>query len=149
METTLKGNYTVYPLKACDMAHYKEQPDVIFLCVKGYSLEGTIPFIKIVAHKDTVVIPLLNIFGTGSKMQELEALANTMGIHFTVDIVKNNLGILDKLSPVASTSLQRDLKKGKKSKIDGLIFEVVSLGKQYGVEMPVYKMIAEKYGFKT
>ena len=39
METTAKGNYTVQPIKAVDMEHYEEQPDVIFVCVKGYSLE--------------------------------------------------------------------------------------------------------------
>lgn len=70
METTLKGNYTVYPIKARDMEHYHEQPDVVFVCVKGYDLEETVPFIKRVAHPDTVVIPLLNIYGTGSRLQE-------------------------------------------------------------------------------
>lgn len=45
-------------------------PDVIFVCVKGYSLEGMIPFIRECAGPDTVVIPVLNIFGTGAAMQE-------------------------------------------------------------------------------
>ena len=58
------------PVKATDMEHYKEQPDVILVCVKGYSLEDTIPFIKRVAKPSTIVIPVLNIYGTGSKMQE-------------------------------------------------------------------------------
>ena len=48
------------PVKASDMEHYTEQPDVILVCVKGYSLEDTIPFIQKVAKKDTVVIPILN-----------------------------------------------------------------------------------------
>ena len=39
METTKRGNYTVHPIRATDMEHYDEQPDVIFVCVKGYSLE--------------------------------------------------------------------------------------------------------------
>ena len=46
METTRKGSYTVHPIRAVDMAHYDEQPDIIFVCVKGYSLDETIPFIK-------------------------------------------------------------------------------------------------------
>lgn len=29
-------------VKATDMEHYKEQPDVILVCVKGYSLEDKI-----------------------------------------------------------------------------------------------------------
>ena len=70
METTKKGNYTVNPIKATDMEHYDEQPDIIFVCVKGYSLEDTIPFIRRVAKESTIVIPILNIYGTGSKMQE-------------------------------------------------------------------------------
>ncbi|MCH5259119.1 MAG: 2-dehydropantoate 2-reductase [Lachnospiraceae bacterium] len=70
METTKKGNYTVNPIKAKDMEHYDEQPDIIFVCVKGYSLEDTIPFIRRVAKENTIVIPILNIYGTGSKMQE-------------------------------------------------------------------------------
>ena len=64
METTGKGNYTVQPIKACDMEHYEEKPDIILVCVKGYSLEDTIPFIKRVAKESTIVIPILNRDGT-------------------------------------------------------------------------------------
>lgn len=70
METAQKGNYTVKPVKAADMEHYEEQPDIIFVCVKGHSLADTIPFIRRVAGPDTIVIPILNIYGTGSRMQE-------------------------------------------------------------------------------
>ena len=51
------------------MADCHRRPDVIFVCVKGYSLEETLPFIRRVAHPATVVIPLLNLFGTGGRMQ--------------------------------------------------------------------------------
>ena len=70
METTAKGDYTVQPVKAVDMEHYEERPDISFVCVKGYSLEDTIPFISRIAGPDTIVIPILNIYGTGSRMQE-------------------------------------------------------------------------------
>lgn len=70
METTKKGNYTVNPIKATDMEHYEEQPDIILVCVKGYSLAETIPFIRRVAKESTIVIPILNLYGTGGKMQE-------------------------------------------------------------------------------
>lgn len=70
METTQKGNYTVKPINAADMEHYEERPDIIFVCVKGYSLEDTIPFIRRVARPGTIVIPILNIYGTGGRMQE-------------------------------------------------------------------------------
>lgn len=255
METTKKGNYTVKPVKATDMEHYRERPDVIFVCVKGYSLEETIPFIRRVAKPETVVIPILNIYGTGGRLQErlpellvtdgciyiaaeirkpgclwqngdifrvvfgvrkpseyrevletvrqdledsgitgilsdniqrdalqkfsyvspaaacgqyydamagdmqkpgeirdtfaaliheIDVLAEAMGIHFGVDIVQTNLDILDSLTPEASTSMQRDVKQGKASEMDGLIFEVVRMGRKYGVKLPVYEKIAEE-----
>lgn len=255
METTAKGNYTVQPIKAVDMEHYEEQPDVIFVCVKGYSLEETLPFIRRVAGADTIVIPILNIYGTGGRMQEklpellvtdgciyiageikepgtillrgdifrivygvrkpeelrpelftvaqdlkesgidgvlsdnirrdalqkfafvspmaacglyyhvtagevqktgdprdtfvklmkeIDALAVAMGVPFLVDIVATNLRILDTLNPEASTSMQRDVYVGKQSEIDGLIYEVVRMGQQYGVPVPTYEMIAKK-----
>ena len=52
-------------IPATDMEHYAEHPDVIFVCVKGYYLQETIPFIKRIARKNTIVIPVLNIYGTG------------------------------------------------------------------------------------
>lgn len=254
METTRKGNYTVSPVKAADMEHYNEQPDVIFVCVKGYSLEETVPFIQKVAKPETVVIPILNIYGTGGRLQEklpqllvtdgciyiaaeikrpgclwqngnifrvvfgvrepsqyrpvledvkkdledsgieavlsdnirrdalqkfsyvspaaacgqyydakagemqkegeirdtfaalireIDALATAMGIPFHVDIVKTNLDILDSLTPEASTSMQRDIRQGKSSEIDGLVYEVVRMGQKWGVPMPVYEKIAD------
>ena len=64
------GTTETIPVKAADMDHYSERPDVILVCVKGYSLEDTIPFIQRVANPSTIVIPVLNIYGTGAKMQE-------------------------------------------------------------------------------
>lgn len=252
---TIGGNDTVHPLKATDMEHYEEEPDIIFVCVKGYSLEDTIPFIRRVAKESTIVIPVLNIYGTGSRMQEqlpgllvtdgciyiageikepgtillrgdifrivygvrepeelrpelfevakdlkdsgiegvlsdqirrdalqkfafvspmaacglyyhvsagevqktgdprdtfvklmkeVDALAVAMDVPFLVDIVTTNLQILDTLNPDATTSMQRDVYAGKASEIDGLIYEVVRLGEQYGVPTPTYRMVAEK-----
>lgn len=256
VETNWLETATVVPIKACDTEHYHEQPDVIFVCVKGYSLAEIVPFIKLVAHQNTVVIPLLNIYGTGGKLQELlpellvtdgciyisanitgpgkikmhgeifriffgvrdpaqfrpvlkeieadlndsqilgvlsadirkdalqkfsyvsamatcglyyhaeaaavqktgeiretfinlireiQALALAMGIHFDVDLVRFNLDILDTLAPTASTSMQRDIDQGKKSEIDGLVFEVLRMGEHCHVPMPTYQRLSEKF----
>ncbi len=89
METTRKGNYTVRPIKAFDMEHYAEQPDIIFVCVKGYSLDETIPFIKRVAKDSTIVIPILNLYGTGGRMQEkLPGLLVTDGCIYIAGEIK-------------------------------------------------------------
>jgi len=89
METTAKGSFVVEDIKATDMEHYEEKPDVIFVCVKGYSLEETIPFIRRVAKPETVVIPVLNIYGTGGRMQkELPELLVTDGCIYIVGMIK-------------------------------------------------------------
>lgn len=255
----VSGESRVCRVRASDMEHYDEKPDVIFVCVKGYSLDETIPFVRRIAKESTVVIPILNIYGTGKRMQpelpgilvtdgciyiaaniaapgvikmhgdifkviygvrskgeyrpvlkqieeelsacgingilsdniqrdalqkfsyissaaacglyygsaadgmqkpgeirdcfvalisEIKALADAMGIEFQVDIVKTNLDILDNLAPTASTSMQRDIEAGKNSEIDGLIFQVVRMGKELNVPVPNYEKISAHFGFK-
>lgn len=259
---TPDGCFTVSPIQACTMEEYQDTPDVIFVCVKGYSLEDTIPFIRRIAGKHTIVIPILNIYGTGGKLQqslpeitvtdgciyiaaeisapgellmsgkifrvvyglrkgtdpglaekvnpvleavkadleesgiaviyskqiekdalqkfsfvspmaglgayynvqafafqakgqmrssfiamiqELKELSDAMDVSLPENIVDINLTILDNLAPTATASMQRDIRDGKQSEIDGLVFEVIRLGRQYGVETPVYEMVAEKF----
>ena len=230
------------PVKACTAEEYKEIPDVILVCVKGYSMDETVPTIKKIAGKETVVIPILNIYGTGGRLQkklpeltvtdgciyvsanimepgvilqhgkilrvvfgarkpeeetekmrevakdmvtddlevilsenirrdamvkfsyvspigaaglycnavaadfqregeqremfkalirEIVALSHAMGIEFEEDLVERNLKILASLSPEATTSMQRDVIEGKRSEMDGLVYEVVRMGREY------------------
>ena len=241
------------PVKACTAEEYKEIPDVILDCVKGYSMDETVPTIKKIAGKETVVIPILNIYGTGGRLQkklpeltvtdgciyvsanimepgvilqhgkilrvvfgarkpeeetekmrevakdmvtddlevilsenirrdamvkfsyvspigaaglycnavaadfqregeqremfkalirEIVALSHAMGIEFEEDLVERNLKILASLSPEATTSMQRDVIEGKRSEMDGLVYEVVRMGREYKVSMPQYEKAA-------
>lgn len=258
---TPTGDFSV-PVKGCTMEEYQESPDVIFVCVKGYSLADTVPFIKRISHSNTVVIPILNIYGTGGRLQkelpditvtdgciyiaaqikepgtilmsgtifrvvyglrkdtpaeikeavmpilekvsrdladsdilpvlserierdalqkfsfvspmaaagsyyntqafafqmkgqfrntfialveEVKAISDAMGVGLPDDIVDINLKIMDDLAPTATASMHRDIQAGKQSEIDGLVFEVIRLGKQYQIPTPVYDMIAEKF----
>lgn len=246
------------PVRACEQEQVTDRPDVIFVCVKGYSLEGTLPTLKRLSDGHTIVIPLLNIYGTGARLQpelspalvtdgciyiaaeikapgtvhmsgdifrvvfgprtqgeyrpeleevardlndcgvegilsqniqrdalmkfsvvspmaacgiyhniqvggmqapgqpredfkalvaEIGALAQAMGFPFPEDPVARNLAIQDALDPDASTSLKRDLDAGKPSEVDGLIFEVVRLGRKHHVPTPMYDRVAAKLGF--
>lgn len=234
-------------------------PDVIFVCVKGYSLDSAIEFINQIADEHTLVIPVLNIFGTGKVIQNqltkataidgciyiaaeikqpgtifmagdifrivfgfrrhtpqniraqfsriLEAVdsdltqagitsilsenierdalqkfsyvspmaaiggaygicardaqvpgkyrelfvklieeVRTLSIAMNAEIPENiaeiNLAILDSLGPDASTSMQRDIEACKESEVDGLIYRVLHLAQEYGVETPVYAEIS-------
>lgn len=241
------------PVKACTAEEYKEIPDVILVCIKGYSMDETVPTIKKIAGKETVVIPILNIYGTGGRLQkklpeltvtdgciyvsanilepgvilqhgkilrvvfgarkpeeetekmrevakdmvtddlevilsenirrdamvkfsyvspigaaglycnavaadfqregeqremfkalirEITALSHAMGIEFEEDLVERNLKILASLSPEATTSMQRDVMEGKRSEMDGLVYEVVRMGREYKVSMPQYEKAA-------
>ena len=241
------------PVKACTAEEYKEIPDVILVCIKGYSMDETVPTIKKIAGKETVVIPILNIYGTGGRLQknlpeltvtdgciyvsanimepgvilqhgkilrvvfgarkpeeetekmrevakdmvtddleailsenirrdamvkfsyvspigaaglycnavaadfqregeqremfkalirEIVALSHAMGIEFEEDLVERNLKILASLSPEATTSMQRDVIEGKRSEMDGLVYEVVRMGREYKVSMPQYEKAA-------
>ena len=241
------------PVKACTAEEYKEIPDVILVCIKGYSMDETVPTIKKIAGKETVVIPILNIYGTGGRLQkklpeltvtdgciyvsanilepgvilqhgkilrvvfgarkpeeetekmrevakdmvtddlevilsenirrdamvkfsyvspigaaglycnavaadfqregeqremfkalirEIVALSHAMGIEFEEDLVERNLKILASLSPEATTSMQRDVMEGKRSEMDGMVYEVVRMGREYKVSMPQYEKAA-------
>ncbi len=258
---TSDGEYTV-PVEVCTMEEYQGTPDVIFVCVKGYSLEDTIPFIECAASEKTIVIPILNIYGTGGRMQEklpgltvtdgciyiaaeikepgtillsgkifrvvygmrrgtdeavcakvmpileavkqdleeagitpllsqqietdalqkfsfvspmaavgagydvecnavqapgelqekfkalvreVKALSDAMDCSLPEDIVEINMGIMNGLAPTATASMHRDIRAGKQSEVDGLVFEVVRMGEKYGVDVPVYREIAARF----
>lgn len=260
---TVDGEFTV-PVQACTMDDYSETPDVIFVCVKGYSLEDTVPFIERIAGPDTIVIPILNIYGTGGKLQEklphipvtdgciyiaseikepgtillsgkifrvvyglrkgtpdvirekvtpvleavkndladagitplfseniekdalqkfsfvssmaalgaaydvtaaavqvpgemqdtlialieeIKALSDAMDASLPENIVEINMNIMNGLAPTARASMHRDILAGKQSEVDGLVFEVVRMGKKYDVPVLTYEKIAEIFGY--
>ncbi len=80
------------PVKACTAEEYKEIPDVILVCIKGYSMDETVPTIKKIAGKETVVIPILNIYGTGGRLQKkLPELTVTDGCIYCIYVSANIL----------------------------------------------------------
>ena len=61
------------PVSAESMESYEakgEKADVILVCVKKYSLDSCIPFIQNISHKNTIVVPILNVYETGAYLQE-------------------------------------------------------------------------------
>lgn len=257
---TLDGEFSV-PVKACTMEEYQETPDVIFVCVKGYSLLESVSFIRRAAGARTVVIPILNIYGTGGKLQEelrpltvtdgciyiaseikepgtilmsgrifrvvyglrrntpeetaarvrpilkavekdladagitpvlsdqieqdalqkfsfvspmaamgacydipasaiqaegamrekfaelvreIKTLSEAMDVALPDDIVQIDLKIMDDLLPTATASMHRDIRAGRQSEVDGLVYQVVRLGGEYHVSLPAYEEIAGK-----
>ena len=255
MKEKWKDEEEIIPVKALSQKEYQGHGDVVFVCVKGYSLDSVVPLIRQVSHKDTIVLPILNLYGTGSYLQEklpellvldgciyvsaaveapgtifrhgsvcrvvfgtrspeeftprlkeiqkdlcacgiegilsdnirrdalkkfsyvspagaaglyydavagdfqregekrdffirlvreIVALGEGMGICFEEDLVQRNLQIMSELLPESDTSMQRDVKAGRQSEMDGLIFEVVRLARKYQVPVPCYEKVQEK-----
>lgn len=71
-EHTLKiPAYTAEEYTTLASASTDYQADVIFVCVKGYSVDSITELIKRASHERTVVIPILNVYGTGPRIQRL------------------------------------------------------------------------------
>jgi len=257
LNSDLKGPLQINNVKAYSPEEYDQQADVIFVCVKDYSLDSVIPFLKKACSRDSIIIPLLNGFGAGDRLREkvegsivadgciyisafidspgsiiqmgslfrvvfgfkegsgldssflegvkddltgcginatisvsieteifrkfsfvstcaacgayydisvgyiqqpgiyrdtflglcgeMKEIADKLGFRFYQDLKDMNLGILDKLSPDTTSSLQKDLKAAKQSEVDSLIFSVVRLADRLGVEALLYRMVAEKF----
>ena len=64
------GNLHIFPAHAYTMEDYEGNPDVIFVCVKYYSLKEVSTFINRIATPQTLVIPILNVFDTGEVLQK-------------------------------------------------------------------------------
>lgn len=256
LHSDLKGEHTL-KVDACTAEEYQGKADVIFVCVKGYSVDSITELIKRAAHKDTVVIPILNVYGTGPRIQcfvpgitvldgciyivgfvsgkgeitqmgkifrlvygahkgtivsretleaiqrdlqesgikaeissdinldtfvkwsfisamavtgayydvpmgevqkpgkvrdtfiglsrESAALGRKLGIEFKEDVIEYNLKVIDKLAPESTASMQKDMARGGQSEVQGLLFDMIAAAEEQGVEIPTYRMVAEKF----
>lgn len=260
LHSDLKGEHTLN-IPTCTTEEFQGKADVIFVCVKGYSVDSITDLIKRASHRHTVVIPILNVYGTGPRIrrlipdvtvldgciyivafvsapgevtqmgkifrvvygahqgtdvsretleavqqdlqesgikadistdirrdtfvkwsfisamavtgayydvpmgevqkpgkardtfiglsQESALLGKKMGIEFTEDLVAYNLKVMDKLAPESTASMQKDMAKGHESEVQGLLFDVIAAAEDQGIEVPTYRMVAEKFGNPT
>lgn len=80
LSSDIKGTTVTSPIQAftaeeymdlCKQMPIEEHPDVIIVAVKGYSLESVTSLIQAAAAPHTTIIPILNGYGTGSRLEEL------------------------------------------------------------------------------
>jgi 2-dehydropantoate 2-reductase len=69
VRTEHRGDIVIQPAKACTMAEYNDVPDVMLICVKYYGLADAIALARRTAGPGTLIVPILNVFGTGEVMQ--------------------------------------------------------------------------------
>lgn len=256
LHSDLKGEHTLH-LPATTAEEYAGKADVIFVCVKGYSIESIAPVIERAAKPDTLVIPILNVYGTGLKIQRLvpqvtvldgciyivgfvsgkgeitqmgqvfrllfgarrdtpvaterleairrdlaesgieailsddidrdtfvkwsfisamavtgayydvpmgevqkpgvvrdtfaglsresTALGLKLGVQFTEDNVAHHLKVIDSLDPQSTASMQKDLARGHQSEVQGMLFDLIDAAEAEGIDIPTYRMVAEKF----
>lgn len=70
LKSDLKGKHFL-PVNACTSEEYTGKADVIFVCVKGYSIDSIKEVIERAATPDTLVVPILNVYGTGPRIGRL------------------------------------------------------------------------------
>lgn len=89
LKTTAQNITETIPVKVVSAENCQEKMDVVIVCVKGYSVDNIIPVIEKIAHKNTIVIPILNIFTTGSRIQKsLPDLLVTDGCIYVVSNIE-------------------------------------------------------------
>ena len=55
------------------------------------------------------------------------------------------LKVIDKLDPESTASMQKDLARGHESEIQGLLFDMITAAEEQGIDIPTYRMVAEKF----
>ena len=73
LHSDLKGEHCL-KVAAFTAEEFQGKADVIFVCVKGYSVDSITELIKRASHERTVVIPILNVYGfSGSSTEHTAA----------------------------------------------------------------------------
>lgn len=70
LHTKWDDSYETIPVQAGTTEDISFTPDVIFLCVKSYSVQPLVPVLQRLSGPDTLLVPLLNGYGLGGRLQE-------------------------------------------------------------------------------
>jgi 2-dehydropantoate 2-reductase len=70
INSDLKGHLHIKNVKAFSYEDFDQKADIIFVCVKDYSLASIIPILKKACGKGSIIIPLLNGFGAGDRLRD-------------------------------------------------------------------------------
>lgn len=70
LKSDLKGEHFL-PVKAYTAEEFEGKADVIFVCVKGYSIDSIKEVLERASTPETLVIPILNVYGTGPRIGRL------------------------------------------------------------------------------
>lgn len=77
LKSDLKGNH-ILKVNAYTAEEYNDKADVIFVCVKGYSIDSIKDVLERASTPETLVIPILNVYGTGPRIGRLTPSVNVL-----------------------------------------------------------------------
>ncbi len=100
------------------------------------------------AYYDTIMEPIQHpgperdtYSGLASESAEI---GRKLGIKFTTDVLAAHLRVMDALDPQSTASMQKDIARGHQSEIQGLLFDIIDLGKELDIPTPTYDKVAAK-----
>ena len=132
LRTSHRGNLHLQPINACTMDEYQGVPEVILVCVKYYSLPETIAFVRRVAGPATLVIPILNVFGTGEVMQQqLPGSTVLDGCVYIYGLVSSP-GVIDQPAPILR--LFYGYRDGQPRCLEGMAQQLETVLAEAGIE---------------
>jgi 2-dehydropantoate 2-reductase len=76
-----------------------------------------------------------------TSIREVYAVALATGVGVDEKAVEATVGFIDQLAPEATTSMQRDIMKGRKSELNEQCGAVVRFGENYGAQTPLSRFI--------
>jgi len=68
LKTGIRGELHLPNVKVFSYEEFTDQADVIFVCVKTYSIDEIIPVIRKVSHENSIIIPIMNGYGIAEKI---------------------------------------------------------------------------------
>ncbi len=74
-------------------------------------------------------------------LEEIHAVAAGAGVTLPADSVERTMAYIDTLPPDGTASMQRDMLQGRPSELDAQTGTVVRLGDQYGIPVPVHRLM--------
>lgn len=77
-------------------------------------------------------------------MEELITVAAAKGVQLPENLVQQNLEVLQKLPPNATSSMQRDFAEQRLTELENLTGYIVRQAAELGVEAPMYKQVYQK-----
>ena len=77
--------------------------------------------------------------------RESAELGRRMGIDIPDNLVEYNLKVIDTLDPHSTASMQKDMARGHESEVQGLLFDLIDAAEAHGVDIPTYRMVAQKF----